>query len=201
MTDTQERRHGLESLLVFRQADDGEAAGMGVQIRTGLRHINLRGDPDDADFIAATGSALGQVLPVTPNTLSSADHQIYWLGPDESLIITSDARSQDLLARLRKSLSGQHASVIDVTGGQVSMHLSGTAVRDVLAKGCTLDFDPGVFKAGTCAQSALAKANVLLGLINDQPTFELIVRRSFGKYLMLWLEHAAQEFGVEISVG
>ena len=80
------------------------------------------------------------------------------------------------------------------------MQLSGSGARDVLCKGCTLDFRPRTLKVGSCAQSALAKANVLIGLLDKRPTFELIVRRSFAEYLALWLRHAAREYSVVISV-
>jgi sarcosine oxidase subunit gamma len=60
-----------------------------------------------------------------------------------------------------------------------------------LAKGCTLDFHPRVFRPGTCAQSGLAKANVLIRLGDDPDSFDVVVRRSFADYLLRWLRHAA----------
>ena len=80
------------------------------------------------------------------------------------------------------------------------MRINGPRVRDVLAKGCTLDFHPAEFEVGACAQSGLAKANILIGLIDEKPVFEIVVRRSFAEYLVLWLEHAATEYNVEFSV-
>ena len=133
--------------------------------------------------------------------VATGTQRIYWLGPNEWLVVCRISDGPDLMAGLRESLSGQHASVTDVTGGQIAMQLSGTGVRDVLAKGCTLDFHPDIFTVGNCAQSGLAKANVLIGLVDDQPTFEIVVRRSFAEYLALWLRHAAGEYRVSFSVG
>jgi sarcosine oxidase subunit gamma len=45
-----------------------------------------------------------------------------------------------------------------VSGGQTTLHLHGSHVRDVLAKGCPIDFHPRVFGIGQCAQSHLGKA-------------------------------------------
>ena len=201
MTELQERRHGLESFLASCPANEDGAIGVDIRLQPNLGHVNLRGDPDNADFIAAAESALEQELPVTPNTMGTGTQRVYWLGPNEWLVVTQVTESLDLTARLRKSLSGQYASVTDVTGGQIAMQLSGPRVTDVLAKGCTLDFHPDIFTAGSCAQSGLAKANVLIGLVDDHATFEIVVRRSFAEYLALWLRHAAREYRVRFSVG
>jgi sarcosine oxidase subunit gamma len=133
--------------------------------------------------------------------MSNGKNRIFWLGPNEWLAITPLANSLELMARLRKSFTGQHACVTDVSGGQIAMQLSGLRVRDLLAKGCTLDFHPDRFKAGSCAQSGIAKANMLIGLVDDQASFEIAVRRSYVEYFALWLRHAAREYGVSFSVG
>ena len=119
MVETRERRHGLESFLASRQANDDGSTGVKIQIQADLGQINLRGDPDNVGFITAANSALGQELPVMPNTLNSGEHRICWLGPNEWLVVTNVLRNPDLVVRLRKLLAGQHASVTDVTGGQV----------------------------------------------------------------------------------
>lgn len=200
MTELQERRHGLESFLACCPSNDDDAAGVTIRIQPDLGYINLRGDPNNAEFIATAESELGQELPVAPNTVSGGDHRIYWLGPNEWLIVTAVTDALDLMTRLRDSFAGQHASVTDVSGGQVAIQLAGPDARDVLAKGCTLDFHSDNFSAGSCAQSGLAKANVLIGVVDDQPSYEIIVRRTFAEYLVLWLTHAVREYGVKFSV-
>ena len=201
MIDTNQRRHGLESFLASGPDSGVGAVGVSVRLLPDLGHINLRGDPMDAEFIATASSELGQELPVAPNSMSSGAHHVYWLGPNEWLIVTLLKDTQDLLVRLRESLAGQHASVTDVSGGQIALRFAGPGVRDVLAKGCTLDFRPERFVKGCCAQSGLAKANVLIGLVDDQPGYEIVIRRSFAEYLVLWLRHAAREYEVKFSVG
>ena len=200
MTELAQRRHGLESFLATCQETDVGTVGVEIGIQPDLNHINLRGNVGDKKFIAAAKSVLGQGLPVDANSISVGEHQIFWLGPNEWLVITPIADSTDLLAQLRESLSGLQNSVTDVSGGQIMMQLSGPGARDVLAKGCTLDFHPGVFKTGSCAQSGLAKANVLIGLTDNQPTFQIVVRRSFEEYLALWLQHASREHRVRFNI-
>jgi sarcosine oxidase subunit gamma len=173
-----------------------DATGVQVTVRDDLGHINLRGDAADKTFNDAIEAAAGQPLPVAPNTTSSGDHQIFWLGPDEWLILTESTGAPSLSDTIQQATGGLHASVNDVSGGQVALQLQGAKVRTLLAKGCTLDLHPSVFAAGFCAQSGLAKANVLLGLVDDAPTFIVVVRRSFADYLCRWFSHAGRDIGI-----
>lgn len=196
MTDPQLRRHGLESFLASVPKDAESSPGVTIEVVPPLGHINLRGDPNDTAFLSAAAGVLGEKLPLATNTMTRAVRRIYWLGPDEWLIVTVMEETTGLLLQLRGSLAGKHASVTEVSGGQVALRLAGPKARDVLAKGCSLDFHPNRFKAGDCAQTALAKANVLIGLVDSEPTYEIIVRRSFADYLARWLRRAAREYSV-----
>lgn len=155
--------------------------------RVELGHINLRGDAGDTHFVDGVATALGLTLPLEANTMSASDHRVYWLGPDEWQIVTDIENVDDLVQKLEGALVDQHVAVNDLSGGQVALHLSGADVPALLAKGCTLDLHPSIFGAGNCAQSGLAKANVLIGYIDATPVYEIIVRRSFSEYLLRWL--------------
>lgn len=161
-----------------------------------LGYVNLRGNAGNAEFVAAVTSALDQDLPVVANTMNIDRHRVFWLGPDEWLIVAARENTAELLTGLRQALLEQYAAVTDVSGGYVLLTLSGNRAREVLAKGSTLDFHPNVFPLGHCAQSSLAKAAVLIGNIDAEPTYEIIVGRSFSEYLSLWLQTAGDEFGV-----
>jgi len=168
-----------------------------LRILDEVGHINLRGDAGDAAFKKAAKEALGQELPVQPNTITIADHCVCWLGPDEWLIMTPAEAVPALLQRLQEALDGQHVAVNDLSGGQVAMRLSGTAARNLLAKGCTLDFHRNEFPVGACAQSGLAKANVVIACISDPDSFDIVVRRSFLDYLLKWFETAGRDVRIE----
>ena len=170
-----------------------------AEMLTDVGHINLRGNPQDSAFTKAAEKALGQSLPVEPNTISLGGNRIFWLGPDEWLVVASGASTATLLSGLSKALAKHHAAVNDVSGGNIAIRLSGADTRNLFAKGCTLDFHPAVFGAETCAQSALGKAPVLFGMLDDAPTYELIVRRSFAEYLVKWLTHAGREYRIEFA--
>jgi sarcosine oxidase subunit gamma len=196
MSEPLERRHGLEPLLAELSALHSTAPGVTVTIRGDLCHINIRGRAKDAGFVKAVEQVLGQALPIEPNTVSVDQHQVFWLGPDEWLVVTSEAAATELADRLRQASSDVHASVNEISGGQIALMLQGSKCRDLLARGCTLDLYPSAFGTGECAQSGLAKANVLLALVDESPTFMIVVRRSFSDYLCRWLAHAGSDEGV-----
>ncbi len=165
-----------------------------------LGHLNLRGNAQDPRFVGAVSDVLGDGLPLVANTVTDVQGiTMYWLGPDEWLIVTPGERRAGVEGELRKVLAGLRVAVTDVSGGQTVLQLHGAHVRDVLAKGCPIDLHPRAFSIGQCAQSHLAKAPILIGQIENQPYFELIFRRSFADYLWTWLEGAAAEYGLEVA--
>ena len=196
MTDTSTSSHGLEAFTGARYGDD---ANITLTIRSDLGHIILRGDGDNAAFVAAAEKALGQPLPIAPNTISKGGRDVHWLGPNEWLILAGINEVASIETALGAELAEIHSAVNVLSGGQVAMSLAGSRVRELLAKGCTIDFHPRRFTQGMCAQSGLAKASVLIALPGDDGAFTLVVRRSFSDYLLHWLSNAAGEYGIRVE--
>ncbi len=164
-----------------------------------VSYVNLRGNSDDARFTSAADRVLGVGLPLEPNTVVPGDDlSVLWLGPDEWLVATPPDRQAELPEALREQLRELRAAVTDVSAGQTSIRLRGDHARDVLAKGCSLDLHARAFGPGRCAQTNVAKIMALIWQIDDAPTFDLIVRRSFADYLARWLEDAGQEYRIHV---
>jgi len=51
------------------------------------------------------------------------------------------------------------------------------------------------------AQSNLALANVILRQVDDVPSYDILVRPSFAKYLWDWLVDASLEVGYRVEAG
>jgi sarcosine oxidase subunit gamma len=186
--------------LAHRARASRGGAGVIARERAFMGYLNLRGKPSDGRFVAAIATVLGPGLPLVANTVHETDTAtVFWLGPDEWLLVTAGEGRAELARRLDRALDGLHAAVTDVSSGQTIVVLHGPAVRDVLAKGCPLDLHPRAFGPGRCAQSHLAKAPVLLRIVGGGAAFELIVRRSFADYVWAWLEDAAAEYGLEVE--
>lgn len=189
----------VQCLRVSHSTRHFAQAGVVLSERALLGHLNLRGNPAEQGFPEAVSATLGCALPVQPNTVAEGDEgAALWLGPDEWLLVTPPGKQNDLLLALRQALGGLSAAVTDVSSGQTVISVSGRHVRDVLAKGCTLDLHPKAFGQGSCAQTLMAKTPALLWL-QDTTWIDVIVRRSFADYLWQWLEDAAEEFGFAVA--
>ncbi len=113
--------------------------------------------------------------PVPPNTFAG---DAVWLGPDEWLVL--GGREEDF---------PDAAAAVDVSANRVCLELSGPGAAGVLARGCALDLHPSVFPPGRCAQTMVARAQVILLRTGDD-VFRLLVRPSFAPYLRAWLRDA-----------
>ncbi len=159
-----------------------------------VSQVNLRLDPD-SDLAARVANAFGVNLPVLPNTTTTAGlRTILWLGPDEWLIVAPDKDASIVEASLRQALGADWGSVVDVSANRTVLELRGPSARPALARGCPLDLHPGQFASGACAQSLLAKAQVILWQRDDQQTYWIFARASFAVYVAEWLLVALQEF-------
>ena len=145
---------------------------------------------------AEASAALGVDLPTAPNTwVPTGTGRAVWLGPDEWLLSSTTETPEELEARVRAAVVGLGGSATDVSAQRIGLRLTGARVRDVLAKGCSIDLHPRVFGRGRSAQTTLGQAGVvLLGLSDAGDDYVVLVRSSFAGYLADWLLDAALEF-------
>lgn len=160
-----------------------------------LGFVNLRGKTSNMAFIAAVLKVLGCEPPVEANTmLECGDYCIYWLGPDEWLVITPTGQAGKVQAELQAALTGVFSSVVDNSSGLTLVKITGENAANLLARDCPLDLHPREFKPGQCAQTRLAKAGMTIAPLRDNSGFEIIIRRSFSDYIGLWLQDALIEY-------
>ncbi|WP_420309941.1 sarcosine oxidase subunit gamma [Streptomyces sp. YS-B37] len=164
-----------------------------------LAQVNVRLDAKGA-AADAVGLALGLSLPLEPNTVVRAGElTVLWLGPDEWLVVGAPDTQRDLEERIRAAAGDEHVSVTDVSAQRTTLLVSGARARDLLAHGCPLDLHPRAFGPGRCAQTMLARAQVVV-VARDEPGagFWVLVRSSFAGYLTDWLLDAAGEYVAEV---
>ena len=184
------------------QIDLGEARGKAPEIREVpfLGYLNLRAKTSNTTFLAALLRVIGCEPPTEANTMvESGNYRIYWLGPNEWLLITPTVKQGQVQAKLRKALNGVFSSVVDNSSGLTLVEVAGENAGSLLATGCPFDLHPRVFKPGQCAQTRLAKAGMTITPMRDGPGFEIIIRRSFADYLLLWLQDAALVSSLSIN--
>ena len=154
--------------------------------------LNLRADPKDGGVMQRLAGALGFALPVIPNTaVAKDDRPALWLGPDEWLAIGPDSQQAALEQALRSSLSGAFGSIVDVSANRTLLEIRGAKARELLVQGVSIDLGTRSYGPGRCAQTLLAKAQVIIERRNE--SFVLYVRASFATYVALWLLDAADD--------
>ena len=174
----------------------GGAVGLVFHVMEHLGKLNIRGDHNLKNAVKAT---TGCNFPPAANHFETAgERHVVWLGPDEYLLLCESGKEKALHDTLTSTIKTSHFAITDVSDSLCALSLGGAAVRDVLAKGCSLDLHPSKFGAGKCAQSLLAHAGItLMALSND--TFILICRTSFAPYVHDWLVDATLEFGYQFT--
>jgi sarcosine oxidase subunit gamma len=160
-----------------------------------LTQVNLRIDPK-SPAAEVIGLALGVPLPLEPNTVNrGGELAVLWLGPDEWLLVGPPGTAGKLEARLREAVGEEPASVVDVSAQRTTLLVAGPRAAELLAHGCSLDLHPRSFEAGRCAQTTLARAQVVLVPRHERKCgFWVLVRSSFAGYLADWLLDAASEY-------
>jgi len=184
--------------LAHRAADLAAASGPGVRLRETprLAMVNLRVRSGSAEA-ARAGDALGTVLPAANAVAPATGGAVVWLGPDELLVVGRDGDAGDLVAQLTAACAGGRSSVVDVSAARAGVDVAGERARDVLAKGCSIDLHPRVFTPGRCAQTLLARANVIVWHLGENlydGGFRVLTGASFADYLADWLTDAAAEY-------
>ena len=166
-----------------------------------LALTNLRVQPAAADSLKED---LDLALPVQANTTfeNAAGLRALWLGPDEWLIQSNSQDGDALTQSLSKALENIHHSAKNVSDNFTSLRLEGPKTRQVLAKLTPFDVHRSVFSAGQCAQTVMAKTNVILDMVSDEDEaglcLDLSVRRSFAAYLWDRLIDAGLEFNIGV---
>ena len=163
-----------------------------------LGHLVLRGNVANELFAKTVANLLGVELPTAAcSSVENNQVLVQWLAPDEWLIITESGKEEQLQAQFREQLTG-HYSLVDVSGGQTVLALSGPKAEMVLRKSCHYDVHPSSFPTGKCVGTTFAKTTVLLRRTGAD-SFEMVVRRSFSDYVWMWLQDASREYGLVIE--
>ena len=160
----------------------------------------LRADPlTAADPVK---NVLSLALPLEPNMANTnITTAIWWLGPDEWLIVTPPDTQRTVAQKLETALAALSHQLCDVSDYYTTIEISGSNARNLLARVTTLDLHERSFKAGHVAGSNFGKAAGWIALTTDEkdeggPTFQLVVRWSMADYLWGLLAQAGRALGL-----
>ena len=149
------------------------------------------------EFITAIGKNLNIILPTEANTSTLGEAlTALWLSPDEWMLISNKAVSEDtntyevennLINNISKINLG---AVTDVSDQFVMINIKGNRVFDLFATGSPFNFNEFKNKKGSVIQTILSHIDVIIHLteINE---VNLYVRRSFSEHLHSWINDSA----------
>jgi methylglutamate dehydrogenase subunit D len=125
------------------------------------------------------------------------DRAAFWTGPERWLVVA--ACDVDLESELARAL-GDTAAIADQSDGRFLLRLTGSKVRDCLAKGVAIDLHPRVFRAGDTAPVLLSHLQCQLARRAEADTYDLIGPRAAAGDIWHWLVSAAAEYGLELEL-
>ncbi|MBN7795295.1 sarcosine oxidase subunit gamma [Parahaliea mediterranea] len=168
-----------------------ERAGLCVAENTGLGLIRLQAFHRRPGAVEELTARLG-IEPPGPGSLrSERDRQWFWSAPGEWLIAIPAGTEDAVLGALRAQLDGLFVVLSAITDSQVALDITGEAVREVLARGSTVDFHPASFGAGNCVLTRFAGVPVMLASPGRGEQILLFADRSLARYLLDWFEAAS----------
>ena len=119
------------------------------------------------------------------------DVRILWIGPNNWLALSATVSLSEEIA---KSLSNDEFAITDLSHSKAIIELSGKNVKEVLKKGCPINFND--INKNEVVNSIFNGIAVTLDFINDQPDkIRVMCLRSFGESLYHSVTDAALEFG------
>ncbi|HUI17128.1 MAG TPA: sarcosine oxidase subunit gamma family protein [Alphaproteobacteria bacterium] len=201
MAERPARRSALAAVLHAGDFGTVPASGPGILLseRRGLAMVQLAAD--DAAYAGAAAriqTTLGLELPRQPNrAVVAGARTALWTGPGRVLLVAAEA--ERLEEALQQALLGVDVAVTPLSHARSVIRLSGPRVRDLLAKGCGLDFHARAFAPGSAVQSSYAQINVLLVALDEAPSVDLYVARGFAVALWEHLLDGALEYGCRVE--
>lgn len=147
---------------------------------------------------AGTAQALGAVLGIDCPTVAGVCNtdettQLVWNGPNQWMVIGEGPAAGSLLGTIRDAV-GEKAAVIDQSHGRTGLRLSGRHAREVMQKNCALDLHARNFGPGACALTMVAHIAALLIQVDEAPTYDMFVNRSFARSFARSVAHSCGQF-------
>jgi sarcosine oxidase subunit gamma len=135
----------------------------------------------------------GQVLPSQVGATASESVHVLCVGPGDWLIV-SEQLDPFVRERVESDAEQQGIAIVELTDGLATVDVRGPGVRDLLSKGCGLDWHQRYFPTDQCMRTRFAQVPVVIESLDEPPRFELTVARSYSRYLHAWLTDATAKF-------
>lgn len=170
---------------------DGQTGDRRAQVAAPMARFSLR-LPDAAISAAATALDLDLAGPIN-RAVSTAGRTAMRLGPDEWLILYSEAEPSTAVEALDNALEDGVFALVDISHRQIGIELVGEAAATMLSAGCPLDLDLAAFPVGMATRTVFLKTEIVLWRTGTT-AFHIEVWRSFAPYLWALLAEVGREY-------
>jgi sarcosine oxidase subunit gamma len=143
-------------------------------------------------------NVLGVSWPTITGSVARGRVDILCIGPTDWLLLAIDPDAAALLQRLNDALGDSDFRATNISQSSARVQIEGSAVRDLLSKGCSLDLHPPLFPLGRALRTRFAGMPVIVHCTGTA-TFELLVTRSYADFLLSWLADAQLEFETPVA--
>jgi sarcosine oxidase subunit gamma len=187
---------GLETQVAALRKSAATGAGVTLSLRQDLAIASVIARKGMHDVLAdRVRTAYGLSLPGPLARAGAGSVAFVWTAPDQWLATSERTDPAPFEATLRTALSAS-ASVSNQSDGRTIVRVGGPKAREALAKGVPLDLHPDAFKPGHAASTMVAHIGVTFWQLDDRPSYEFAVFRSFAVAFWDFLVEASAEFGV-----
>jgi sarcosine oxidase subunit gamma len=152
----------------------------------------------EREFSRLLKREFGWELPAPGRREGDFSFAFAWSAPGQWLASAEGVEPVTFEKRLREKFS-EVAAISNQSDGRCVIRISGPATRDVLAKGVPIDLHPSAFGPGRTASTIVAHLNVHFWQVDDRPTFEFAVFRSFAPAFWHFLTESAAEYGFRVE--
>jgi sarcosine oxidase subunit gamma len=165
---------------------------------TGQTMFTLRATLSSTKIKVAIKLATGVAVPKRGSCHVVGGCALAWMSPDELLVMAPIAQAEKLRVSLDVALSEEHVLLEDVSDARAKFILSGTNVREVLAKLAPMDTHPEKFPVGSFNRTRFAQVAGAVFLEQDD-LVSVICFRSVQDYVYALFCDAATH-GSEVLV-
>lgn len=178
-----------DATLTARAALSGEITAKGLHIAP-VDHlrwtaINLRRGRQEA-LAGRLRAAFGLAMPKRAGASFAGEATLIWAGLERLTLIESGAAAADVAEAV-----GDAGMATDLTGGQVTVAVTGPAAPVALGRMVGIDLHPRAFSPGSAATTLCGHFGVTLWQVDAAPGYRLSSNRSFAGALWRALQLAA----------
>jgi sarcosine oxidase subunit gamma len=160
--------------------------------------VELAALRERTQVLKALAARRGLTFPAAGRIAVGRDTLVLCVRPERWLLLTAPASPCAALASWRGACEGC-AAAIEHSSALTALHLSGPAVREVLARGCRVDLHPDAFAPGCAAATHMAQVSVVLAALPGG--WLLLTPATTARHFGEWLSATAGPFGFLAAAG